>query len=319
MDKHIIETITQELEQFEKNESNLPEKTIRKSVQNIFKPLLNIEGFTPNKDSMKRHGLDYIATKGKGKNKQTIAIIHRKDKSIVTRDEIKGLVAAGSMDDYNKILIITNAKVEKNALDLDSNIYDDVRCEVKNFTQLKNWIASIETGDDESEVAKVLQNCTQKLIELIASNPGKTLAELEWRDVERIVAELFNGLGYKTQLTPASKDGGKDVIIEFLSSKSNKSYIVEIKHWRSMQKVGKKSVTEFLKVIAKEKREGGVFLSTYGFTENLIESLTTIEREKVKFGEEDKIHSLCHTYVKKKAGLWIKDLNLDKVLFEKTK
>lgn len=38
--------------------------------------------------------------------------------------------------------------------------------------------------------------------------------------------------------------------------------------------------------MATEKRNGGLFLSTYGFTENAVESLTEIERQNVRFGQE---------------------------------
>jgi restriction endonuclease Mrr len=104
-----------------------------------------------------------------------------------------------------------------------------------------------------------------------------------------------------------------------VTSAKKKSYIVEIKHWRSRQKVGEKSIKDFIKVVTTEKRNGGLFLSTYGFIENAIESLTEIEREKIKFGEEEKIHSLCQTYIKRKSGLWIKDTTLTQILYDGTK
>jgi hypothetical protein len=42
------------------------------------------------------------------------------------------------------------------------------------------------------------------------------LDHLEWRDLERMMARVMEGLGFKVTLTPPSKDGGKDLILTFL-------------------------------------------------------------------------------------------------------
>jgi sulfur transfer protein SufE len=43
------------------------------------------------------------------------------------------------------------------------------------------------------------------------------LEELEWHDLERTVADIFDGLGFLVTLTPPRKDGGKDIILDQLS------------------------------------------------------------------------------------------------------
>ena len=140
---------------------------------------------------------------------------------------------------------------------------------------------------------------------------------LEWRDLERTITELFNEIAFNATLTPSSKDGGKDVILECEVNNEKKTYIIEIKHWRSGQKVGQKAVKEFTQVIINEKRDKGLYLSTYGYNENYLASLTKIERSKVKFGEKEKIVELCETYEKIKSGLWI-PVPMEDLLFNKT-
>jgi restriction system protein len=66
--------------------------------------------------------------------------------------------------------------------------------------------------------------------------------KIEWRDVERVVAEIFSGIGSKVELIPSSKDGGKDVILECKENGTSKTYTIEIKHWRSGQRVGEKKI-----------------------------------------------------------------------------
>jgi restriction system protein len=59
----------------------------------------------------------------------------------------------------------------------------------------------------------------------------------------------------------------------------------------------------------------GLFLSTYGFTSNAFEQLTTIDKQKLKFGDQEQIVTFCRTYVKAKAGLWSQPENLTEVFF----
>ena len=72
----------------------------------------------------------------------------------------------------------------------------------------------------------------------------------------------------------------------------------------SSTKVGSSAVEKLLKVIIEEKKGGGLFLSTYGFTSDAFEQLTTIDKQKLKFGDQEQIVTFCRTYVKAKAGLW---------------
>ena len=59
-----------------------------------------------------------------------------------------------------------------------------------------------------------------------------------------------------------------------------------------------------MKVICNEKSDNGLLLSTYGFTSNAFEGLTELERKSIRFGDAEKIVSLCKTYLKVKSGIW---------------
>ena len=60
-----------------------------------------------------------------------------------------------------------------------------------------------------TEVSAPLQSVSERLAKMIARDPS-TLDKMKWLDLERVVAEIFEGLGFKSTLTPSSKDGGKD-------------------------------------------------------------------------------------------------------------
>ena len=191
--------------------------------------------------------------------------------------------------------------------------------EIITYYDLEKWVSNLKdvlSKEEINEVQILIRELSRKFISLIAKNPDY-LMSLEWRDLERTITELFNEIGFNATLTPSSKDGGKDVILECEVNNEKKTYIIEIKHWRSGQKVGQKAVKEFTQVIINEKRDKGLYLSTYGYNENYLASLTKIERSKVKFGEKEKIVELCETYEKIKSGLWI-PVPMEDLLFNKT-
>jgi HJR/Mrr/RecB family endonuclease len=185
------------------------------------------------------------------------------------------------------------------------------------YGDLWNWLdlKSEEPIDHTySLIIAAITDLSKHFARLIASNP-KGLEDLEWRDMERMLAAVFQGLGFGVTLTPSSKDGGKDLILECIVKGEKYSYIVEIKHWRSGQNVGKRYISDFVNVVARENRDGGLYLATYGYTETAFEALTEVDRQSIKLGTENKIISLCRTYVKAESGVWLAPSMLSDLLF----
>lgn len=180
----------------------------------------------------------------------------------------------------------------------------------------KDLIEKEEKPDDIClKIVDAITSFSQKIARYVAKDP-KSLYALEWRDVERMMAAIFDELGFHVTLTPSSKDGGKDLILECIVEGKEQSYVVEVKHWRSGKNVGKRYVSDFVKVIAKENRDGGLFLSTFGYSEKAYEVLTEVERQYLKLGEQPKVISLCRTFVKAESGLWKPPAVLSDLLFE---
>jgi hypothetical protein len=180
--------------------------------------------------------------------------------------------------------------------------HDDVRSRA--FDYLKKKYGDPDSDHNRVQIETLFQALSKRLIELIARDP-RVLDHIEWREVERLIAEAFGGLGFLVELTPSSKDGGKDVILRCTVSGKQHTYVVEVKHWRSGKQVGPKYLTEFLQVVVREGRDSGLFLSTYGFSGSALETLAEIERQRLRIGTEEKIVSLCRTYVNSDAGFRI--------------
>ena len=160
--------------------------------------------------------------------------------------------------------------------------------------------------DDNNEVApvlKLIEYTTKELAKIVAEN-AKALRDLEWRDLERLLGEVFDGIGFKVELTRSSKDGGKDLVLEFVAGDVISKYYVEVKHWTSGKLVGPNIVRDFLSVIVRDNCAGGLLIATEGFSSNMAETITEIDRRQLILGDKTTVTSLCRTYLNISQGLW---------------
>lgn len=268
---------------------------------------------------------DFIAQKRIDGTAYKIAIELKASSNIndAIRNGINTLTQVNSAKEYDKLLLlILNRNTIKinNALIRHFLIDNPTNLEIINLEDLERWSKTLSNElslKELNEVSYYVRQLSKKLIELVAKNP-ENLKNLEWRDLERTISELFEGIGFKTTLTPGSKDEGKDIILECTIDNIQKSFIIEIKHWRSGQKVGQKAVKEFTNVIINEKREKGLYLSTYGFTSNYYESLSEKQKSLIRFGEQEKIVELCRTYERINNGIWNPINTMENILFDNT-
>ena len=269
---------------------------------------------------------DFIAKKRVDGAEYKIAIELKSSSNVneAIRNGVKTLTEMAEAKEYDKLLLLLlnrDKRQYKNSAFLQQFLSSNpTNLEILNLEDLEKWSQNLSNElsfKGLSEVYIYIKQLSRKLIELVAKRPD-SLKEMEWRDLERVVSELFEGLGFKTTLTPSSKDGGKDVILECTIDDIQKSFVIEIKHWRSGQRVGQKTVKEFTKIIINEKRDKGLFLSTYGFSNNFYESLSETEKTIVRFGEQEKIVELFRTYEKISNGIWNPISTLEDILFENT-
>jgi restriction system protein len=68
-----------------------------------------------------------------------------------------------------------------------------------------------------------------------------------------------------------------------------------LKHWRVGTPVGKGAISDFVKVIIRENRTGGLFLATSGYTGNAAEAIAELTKQKLRLGDKTKVVTLCQT------------------------
>ena len=95
-----------------------------------------------------------------------------------------------------------------------------------------------------------------------ATQPGKAIDGLNWRQFEQLVGEAFRRQGYSiTETGGNGPDGGVDLILR----KDREKYLVQCKHWRSL-KVGVAVIREFFGAMAVEGAAGGFVVTSGRFT-----------------------------------------------------
>lgn len=88
---------------------------------------------------------------------------------------------------------------------------------------------------------------------------------LDWDEMQELVAGLLRAMGYKTQISPAGPDRGKDIIASPDGfGFENPRIIVEVKH-RGGQ-MGSQAIRSFLG--GRHKDDRGLYVSTGGFTKD---------------------------------------------------
>lgn len=300
---------------------------IKTALMEVFEPLLSADGYTlGNPSDTTGVTLDFIAVKEASGASEKYTVggefkLYDPEQAVdIEADRLPGHVLAMPLlatPRIDRALLFVNtsftpaerAKAERLAGDVD----------LIDLDALTAWASRSDDRTDvvAAEVHQIIQEVSGTFARLIAADP-RVLDHLEWRDVERMVAEVFRGLGFSVELTPSAKDGGKDIVLEYLVRGSRATYVVEIKHWRSGSRVGIGALRDFLSVVVREKRTGGLFLSTYGYCDNAFAQLTEIDRHKLRLGQQEKVVALCRTYVKAQSGIWSPPQDLTEVLYEGT-
>jgi len=148
----------------------------------------------------------------------------------------------------------------KNTLGAISTIFElsgDAEQEILN--QLTNKPIVKEETKSGIDLDTIKEDIRLKAHEFIKDQ----ILKLSWDDMQRLVAGILRSMGYKTKISPAGSDRGKDI----LASKDglgleDPRIIVEVKH-RSGQ-MGSKEVRSFTGGLRAGTK--GIYVSTGGFT-----------------------------------------------------
>jgi restriction endonuclease Mrr len=167
----------------------------------------------------------------------------------------------------------------------------------------------------EHRVRHAIRTMSERLALEIAHDPD-ALMHIHDRHLEELLAEALDGIGFNVELGRGTKHGGKDIVVK--DRETEKKYVIEIKHWRSGKRVNGKIISDFVKVVAREKAAKGLFVSSSGFAPDAYEVVAEIRKKNVHLGGRDKIVHLCRTFANHRSGLTVPGSELTRVLFMET-
>ena len=259
-------------------------------------------------------GMDYIIEQDTAK----IGVEVKVHRGKTTLNSVAKSIIHSTINSFDRLIIISSSPFTTNLISSVKR-FNPVEVQLYDIEGLKNWAFLKKEDLDKSEekntimllVKQAVTKLSQELIHIIYEKGEQALDYIEWRQLEEMVEEIFSGLGFETELTPPSKDGGKDIVVMYQGCR----YLIEIKHWKAPNRVGSNELSSFLQVIVNEKSEGGLYLSTSGYCANAFEQLKVITRKPVSYQGTSKIISLVETYEKHQSGIWTKPLKIEELLF----
>ena len=141
-------------------------------------------------------------------------------------------------------------------------VSDEVMADLTNAARDKSVVASNDSAIDDNDATndeETLAATYDNGIELIKDRVN----QLDWEDMERLVAGLLKAMGYCARVMPKGPDGGRDVVAspDALGLESPR-IVAEVKHRKGA--MGAPAVRAFIGGLRAGDR--GLYVSTGGFT-----------------------------------------------------
>lgn len=115
------------------------------------------------------------------------------------------------------------------------------------------------------EIRHAFSSVNEELIRYLAAHPD-LLHNLDPRKFEEVVAEIFRSRGFVVELTPRTRDGGKDLYALRTDPFGTTLYVIECKRYASSQKVGVEIVRGLYGVTLAERATMGIIVTTSTFS-----------------------------------------------------
>jgi len=127
-----------------------------------------------------------------------------------------------------------------------------------------------EKDPEFNQIVKDLTIVNHGIFEKIRSKP-EYMYSISSRQFEEFVGELLLKLGYSIQLTKATRDGGKDLIVANSKDIGNFIYYVECKKYSKENPVGVNLVRELAGTIAADRVTAGILITSSYFSKDALE------------------------------------------------
>jgi restriction endonuclease Mrr len=123
------------------------------------------------------------------------------------------------------------------------------------------------SADDPRSGSLILlaEGVSKELIELLARSP-ELLYQVNPRQFEELVAEVLAHKGVEVSLTPATRDGGRDIVANVCTPLGAFLCYIECKRYAPDRPVGVRPVRELFGIVSHGNVTRGMLVTTSGFT-----------------------------------------------------
>jgi len=184
----------------------------------------------------------------------------------------------------------------------EANAIIDVDGEVS-YTALS---AERDLGNDEYEVVEgeemyeradapvLIVDINDKIKSYFAKHPEK-LYTLDPRKFEELISEILKDLGFDTELTSITRDGGRDIYAWVKTAVTSFLMFVECKRWNPSKKVGISVVQRLHGAAKTDGAHKSMIVTTSFFTKTAQDEQKKIRRE-MELIDFDKLKVMLHKY-----------------------
>lgn len=122
----------------------------------------------------------------------------------------------------------------------------------------------------------LVNEVNSELMQYLKNNP-QYLRSIDSRLFEKVVAEIFRDKGFSVELTPQTRDGGKDIIAVQSNSFGKMLYVVECKRYSENNHVGVEIVRNLFGVQQANRASMGIIATTSFFTSSAIQFASPLQ------------------------------------------
>jgi hypothetical protein len=116
---------------------------------------------------------------------------------------------------------------------------------------------------------------SDECLQAFANNPDR-INDLTSRQFEELAAVLLRRQGYEVTLTPATRDGGKDLVVAHHTGFGQLLYFVECKKYGATRKVGVEVLRQLYGTIAHDNITAGIIVTNAYFTSDALQWQRTV-------------------------------------------
>jgi restriction system protein len=173
-------------------------------------------------------------------------------------------------DDGRKLLVSINILGRPLYLERDTDEVELVSEDAPNIVVIpfREYPQELPIEEEESTIPKALNlqltEINAEFIKYLSNHPN-LLYEIAPRRFEALVAELLEDMGYEVELTPETRDGGRDILAVFRVPHGKILTIVECKRYSPERKVGIDIIERFLWVIENKDRASCGLVATTSY------------------------------------------------------